>query len=204
MDDFTYSGAQLTAGDANYWAAKPAPVQELQKFAGNSTERVTLAQKLALQGYIIDAEIDVEGYNALWAMASRKFIAPMRPWVPNILQPQINLFIPGLNNPPFSPYDGSKPPVGAILTVLPSDQPPTPPPPPTPGHELVGPVANAFGMYPSDHGVIITPAGANVPEGVFVAADRTTITPTATPGGYVGHLYPTLVGNYQMLFTKTP
>lgn len=115
---------QLT--DAIYWASKPPAVQALQKLAGmppnfvpgqnpaEETPRYLAAKQLAVQGYVIDVEIDGFGND---------------PVVTMLLRTEMN----------FSQTQAAMGPAMIKTSLVPADYPPYPiPPAPTGPTNLVG------------------------------------------------------------------
>jgi hypothetical protein len=90
--------APMTQMDA-YWAAQPPAVQQLRDvpdFAG----RTALAQTLANQGYKVDPQIMVWGWDPMKTMAARQMFGYT--WAPSWGQTQVPL-----QNDPSAPPPGS-------------------------------------------------------------------------------------------------
>jgi hypothetical protein len=92
-----------------YWAAQPAPVQELRNIT-DITARGAKAQDLANQGYTIDKAIMVWGWDPLKTMLTRQMYGYT--WAPNINQG--NVPTPGLTLPGQTAYDPKNPMPGSI------------------------------------------------------------------------------------------
>ena len=75
-------------------------------------ERYILANTLSRRGYIIDAVIDVWGWDAEKTMALRRQYGYK--WVPAVGQPVVQI-APGLKMPGLTTYDAENAPIGAIL-----------------------------------------------------------------------------------------
>lgn len=101
----------MTEGDA-YWAAQPAAVQAL-RYMPQGAEKNALALSLASQGYTIDTEIMVMGWDPQMTMVARA--AYGYTWVPSYGQPAINVQ-PGVSDPYMpSSYNPGVPPPGSII-----------------------------------------------------------------------------------------
>ncbi len=101
----------MTEGDA-YWSAQPAAVQAL-RYMPQGTEKNALALSLASQGYKIDTEIMVMGWDPQMTMVARA--AYGYTWVPSYGQPAINVQ-PGVSDPYVpSNYNPGVPPPGSII-----------------------------------------------------------------------------------------
>lgn len=106
------SGTQeMTEADA-YWAAQPAAVQQL-RYMPEGPAKDALAQSLEDQGYAIDTQIMVWGWDPQMTMIARE--AYGYTWVPSYGQPAI-LVQPGISDP-FQPstYNPDSPPAGSII-----------------------------------------------------------------------------------------
>jgi hypothetical protein len=114
--------------------------------------RLNTMYALALKGIAIDVMIDVNGADPLLMHQFRQNVGLL--WVPNALQPSLEVQLTGSQqpDPPFYPYDPAHPPVGAIITdtnpadykafPLPAAPVPADPainPTPAAGDKLVGP-----------------------------------------------------------------
>lgn len=134
----------LAAYDAAYWPAQPPEVQALQNMP--IAQRPAAAQALAIQGYIVDVPIMVQGSDPYITMMWRA--AAGYDWVPSALQR--SACAPGVNNSaiapnaPFCPYDPAHPPAGAI-TVSTAPLAPFLPPTPTPAAPAQSPVGSDTG-----------------------------------------------------------
>jgi hypothetical protein len=125
------------AFDSAYWAHQPPAVAALNSMAvdwSNPTSggRTSSAIALATQGYSIDNDIDVWGWDPYETMYERQLYGYT--WVPSLLQP--NLLV-AAGNLTFNgqTYNASAPPAGSILVSLslsayPPFAPPAPPAPP--------------------------------------------------------------------------
>ena len=99
-----------------YWSVQPAAVQALQNLPAGSQARQDLATKLTQQGYCIDTEIGIFGWDPQMTMQSRQ--AYGYPWVPcwGGTAPNVQ---PGVTDPGVtSNYDPSNPPARSIPTNL--------------------------------------------------------------------------------------
>jgi hypothetical protein len=102
--------ANLTRAEINaYWAAQPAEVQKLRD-VNDFGERSLLAQQLADQGYIIDRQIMVWGWDPMKTMATRKMYGYN--WVPSFNQASVST--PGMAVTGQTPYDAANPTPGSI------------------------------------------------------------------------------------------
>ena len=127
-----------------YWNAFLGPVRALQNIA-DPAARYSAAVQLAQQGYAIDVNIMVSGQGPVLAMLQRQFVDLMT-WIPNAMQPSIGWSNGGNNNPPYVPYDPTKPPPNCLkVSCNPADFPPAsdlppvnPPAPPIASMNLVG------------------------------------------------------------------
>jgi len=126
--------------NALYYASKPPAVAAL-KDIGDDGKRVAAANALAIQGYVIDLQIDGLGDDPFWYMTFRKENGYT--WWPSALQPPISE-LPGLAGfPGVTPYDPLHPPPGSIkVSIDPADYPPFNPPKPVvpPPAETASPV----------------------------------------------------------------
>lgn len=93
-----------------YWAMQPPAVRALRSMT-NPAEREAAAVDLAHQGYTIDYQTMVLGWDPLNVMSIRQFYGYT--WVPSMLQPPIS-GMPGSNLPGLPVYDPSNPPAGSI------------------------------------------------------------------------------------------
>jgi hypothetical protein len=104
------STVQMTEGDA-YWAQQPAAVQAL-RYMPAGDEKNALALSLANQGYSIDTQIMVLGWDPQMTMAARAGYGYA--WVPSYGQSAITVQ-PGISDPYMSSnYDPASPPPGSI------------------------------------------------------------------------------------------
>jgi hypothetical protein len=93
-----------------YWSAQPAAVQTLKDIR-DPAEREARGLALANQGYAIDYQIMVAGWDPLNTMSIRKFYGYT--WVPSMLQPPIPV-MPGVHFANLPVYDPNSPPSGSI------------------------------------------------------------------------------------------
>jgi hypothetical protein len=93
-----------------YWAAQPAPVQQLRNI-GDFNQRMSKAQELASQGYSIDRGIMVYGYDPMKTMVARQIYGYT--WVPSLNQ-SISSPPPGFAMDGQAPYDPANPAPGSI------------------------------------------------------------------------------------------
>jgi hypothetical protein len=99
-----------TEADA-YWAAQPSAVQVLRNMP-DSEEKDKLALKLANQGYKIDTQIMVWGWDPQMTMTIRQNQGYA--WVPSYGQSNIAVG-PGINDPyDLNNYNPASPPPGSI------------------------------------------------------------------------------------------
>lgn len=172
MPDIVFDRAAQTVFDETYRASlDPRVAALLDLDPTDLTTRMTKAAGLAAEGLIIDVPIQVWGWDAYVTMNLRKIDGFT--WVPSALQPSVGYSIhvesgPGADNPPYIPYDPTKPPAGSIrVSTDPADFPPfaaPAPAPPAPSTDLVGAVA--FGnVYKAGPGVIISGNSCNVFDG---------------------------------------
>lgn len=176
-----------------YWAAQPLPVQALRNATDANVN--TLAVQLATQGYAIDVPIMVWHWDPVLTMVLRETAGYT--WVPSALQPSItcapNAVTSGCaNNPPFSPYDPTKPPSGSIkVSTNASDYPPVAPkPPPTQATNLVGP-KSLGNIYVAGSGAIVNGV-IQVQDGASYVQDGVS---------YTAHVYSALMGQ-SVYFTQ--
>lgn len=102
--------APMTESQA-YWAAQPPAVQVLQNMP-DSPAKDQLALSLANQGYSIDTQIMVWGWDPQATMAARQ--EEGYSWVPSYGQSPI-LVAPGVSDPfATSSYNPASPPAGSI------------------------------------------------------------------------------------------
>lgn len=167
------------AFDKAYWTSQPSEVQALRGLP--SDQAPTQALALASKGFIIDYSIQAMSWDPYAVMVLRQNDGLT--WTASALQPNICLTIPGANNPPFCPYDPSKPPQGSIKTSTdPKDYPPfvvpvPPQPVPTPVKGLVG----AF------NGAVYVPGPLAMKNGVPQVADGQKVVQDGV--GYTAHVY---------------
>lgn len=154
--------------DDTYWAAQSPEVQSLRTINDQAT-RTTHAMMLATQGFIIDDEIMILGWDPWKVMSVRQNFGFT--WVPNVLQPNVEI-IPGITDWKHTPYDPSNPPLRSIrVSTNPADYPPfipPPPPPPPASGTWVGKQVwqDIYAVVPGDP----TPNGVQVtePRGTFL------------------------------------
>lgn len=104
------STAEVSEGDA-YWNAQPAAVQALRNMPDGAAKE-QLALNLANQGYSIDTQIMVWGWDPQMTMTVRQNQGYS--WVPSYGQANIDIG-PGLSMPGnSSTYNPGNPPAGAI------------------------------------------------------------------------------------------
>ena len=96
-----------------YWAQQPAVVQELRGMTDHN-EREAKALALAQQGYTIDYQIMVAGWDPLNTMSIRKFYGYT--WVPSMLQSPIPV-VPGVHFADLPVYDPNSPPAGSVAVT---------------------------------------------------------------------------------------
>lgn len=77
--------------------------------------RLDVAYGLATQGAVLDAMIDIQGWDPFTTMTVRQ--AYGYTWVPSALQAGVSV-APGLNEPGQVPYDPNNPPAGSIKVTL--------------------------------------------------------------------------------------
>lgn len=165
----------LQAFDDAYWLAQPPPARALR---GNTD--ATKAAQVAIQGYVIDTQTMVWGWDPCQVMVLRKGFGYT--WVPNALQAGVQI-APGIGTPGnLIPYDPNNPPAGAIkVTIDAADLKPfDPPPPPKPAVAITDPVGpQSFGN------IYLTVAGDDSPNGTPFTDDRGTFIKrmVATPFG---------------------
>ena len=173
---------QATLTPDIYWAHQPPAVQALRDMP-NGPERVAAAGKLAAQGYVIDAPIMANDWDAVCAMGYRQLWGFT--WVPSALQPAVAA--PGISNPPagFATYDPTKPPAGSIVVSMDAKDYPPFNPPQLPAPKPVG--TNLIGQC---YGSVCNP-------GPGVAAAHLTDGQGVTDGGqrYIYHLTQTPFGS---------
>ena len=171
-----------------YWAHQPLPVQAL-RYADPGV-RFAMAQELAKQGYAIDMEIMVWGWDPVTVMALRESAGYT--WFPRADQPRIPIG-PGITNPWGLPaYDPNNPPAGSILvSVDASKYPPVmvvPTAPVQPSKKIVGSLVNAFtGEYGPGPGAMINSMTPAVSDGQEVSQDGAI---------YIAHLIQEPMGIY--------
>lgn len=156
--------------DQAYWASQPPEIQALQTI--DPAQRATQAATLATNGFIIDVQIMVWGWDPYLVMSMRAQYGYT--WVPSALQPPISI-APGLTEPGVVPYNPADPPPGSIkvstnIADYPPYAPPTPPPSTSPTPAPSDPVGvqtigNIYTSVPGDN----YPNGATYtdPRGTF-------------------------------------
>jgi hypothetical protein len=92
-----------------YWDAQPEEVRKLRDVS-DFGERSLMAQNLADQGYTIDRQIMVWGWDPMKTMATRKMYGYH--WVPSFNQASVST--PGLAVTGQTPYDPDHPSPGSI------------------------------------------------------------------------------------------
>ena len=85
-------------------------MQALQNITDPALRESTAAQ-LAQEGYTIDYQIMVAGWDPLNTMATRAFYGYT--WVPSMLQPGVPV-VPGMHLAGLPDYDPSNPPAGSV------------------------------------------------------------------------------------------
>jgi hypothetical protein len=105
----TENGLYTNEVDA-YWASQPKEVQVLRTIK-DWDERGIMGKKLADQGFAIDPNIMIHGWDPYMTMKIRQ--GEGYTWVPATGQDGIPVS-PGLNFPGLPSYDPNKPPAGAI------------------------------------------------------------------------------------------
>lgn len=93
-----------------YWAQQPKEVQALKDIQGLE-QRTAKAKELTQQGYAVDYEIQVLGYDPYMTMKGRQEMGYT--WVPAMGQASVPLG-PGLSYPGLASYDARNPPPGSI------------------------------------------------------------------------------------------
>jgi len=165
MSDFIFDAAAQLVFDEAYRASLAPQVAALLDMQ-DSVLRMATAQNLASQGFLIDVPIQVWGWNPYVTMALRQIDGFT--WVPSALQPSVGYSIGSNDNPPFVPYDPSKPPQGSIkVSVNPVDFPPFLPVPAASTPKATNVVGDlAFGnTYKAGPGVVISGNSVNVFDG---------------------------------------
>lgn len=109
-------GSVQSALDAAYWASQPPPVAALQSMQVDIESptpggRTQTAMALAKQGYIIDVDIMIYGWDAYLMMSDREEYGFA--WVESALQ-QPPTIAPGVSQPGAVPYNPNNPPAGSI------------------------------------------------------------------------------------------
>jgi hypothetical protein len=94
-----------------YWASQPKEVQVLRTIQ-DWDERAIMGQKLAAQGFVIDPNIMLHGWDPYMTMKIRQ--GEGYTWVPAVGQDGIPV-APGLNFPGLPSYDPNHPPPGSVL-----------------------------------------------------------------------------------------
>lgn len=97
--------------NAAYWGSKPPEVQALSGMEAFSADRMDAAIRLALDGEIIDGEIDARGASPWETMKLRE--AYGYTWEPSLLQDPVKI-APGLVIPGQASYDPAAFPAGSI------------------------------------------------------------------------------------------
>jgi len=172
--------------DAAYTLSQPPQVQALMAMP-DETARLTQAQVLAAQGFIIDVPIMVWGWDPWKLMTYRQNMGFT--WVPSALQQNISV-APGVSLPAAVAYNPLAPPFGSIkVSTNIADFPPyNAPPPPVPvTTELVGPQA-VGSMY-------LTVVGDTSPAGTMFSDAR---------GTFEKYIAPTPFGNNAWWILMTP
>jgi hypothetical protein len=103
-------GPPITNEVDAYWAAQPKEVQVLRTIQ-DWDERGQMGQKLAQQGFAIDPNIMLHGWDPYMTMKIRQ--GEGYTWIPAVGQDGIPVS-PGLNFPGLPSYDPSNPPPGSI------------------------------------------------------------------------------------------
>lgn len=97
--------------NAAYWGSKKPEVQALSGMEPFSPERMDAAIQLAMDGHVIDAEIDARGASPWETMKLRE--AYGYTWVPSLLQDPVKI-APGLVVPGQPMYDDKAFPAGSL------------------------------------------------------------------------------------------
>jgi hypothetical protein len=107
-DPYILMGPQSSAD--TYWAAQPPAVQQLRDIP-DTEGKIALGSQLAQQGYKIDPQIMLYGWNPAAVMKNRQDAGYT--WVPSFSQASI-LVPPGMTFPGLPTYDPNNPPAGSI------------------------------------------------------------------------------------------
>jgi|SRR5579862_2117098 len=106
----TTAPPQATTNEEDaYWAAQPPQVQALRTIQDPAAAEA-LAGQLASQGFTIDREIMLDGWDPLSTMQGRQIYGYT--WVPSLNQP--STLPPGVTMSQGTPYDPANPPPGSI------------------------------------------------------------------------------------------
>lgn len=100
--------------DKAWEAAQPPAILNLMSYPQGSTQRIQQAETLASQGYTIDVQIMVWGWDPATTMLLRKMYGYT--WVPSLGQAGVAL-APGLFEPGQVPYNPDVIPPGSILVI---------------------------------------------------------------------------------------
>lgn len=158
------NASTLSIFDAAYWASQPPQVAALNTLPVDCqnptpTGRTNTAMALATQGFTIDGQIMLWGWDPYLVMSMRQMYG--YPWVPSVLMPPITL-APGITQPGSTPYNPANPPKGAIMvSTNPANYPPfVTTPPVTPASEptsLVGASEGAgyYQAYPQAVSILV-------------------------------------------------
>lgn len=132
-----------TSFNKAYWLAQPPDVRSaFQNFSGDIAANQLKAIQLGVKGFVIDTQIMVWHWDPCLVMKLRQDYGYT--WIPNALQPGVQM-APGVSQPgTLTPYDPNNPPAGAIkvstnVKDYPAFDPPKPVTPPAPITVLVGP-----------------------------------------------------------------
>lgn len=160
--------------DDAYWASLPLELQALRNAPTDQVE--AQAEALAQRGFTIDVPIMVFQWDPYVVMTLRQNAGLT--WAPSALQPNIGYYTQGVNNPPYQPYDPTKPPAGSIKVSNDiKDYPPVvkPAPVPAPSTDVVGSLVfgNLYGPGPGAMKDSLTP---NVTDGQHVSQDGSDFT----------------------------
>ena len=133
-----------TEYDTAYKAAIPANIVEVMNMPMSNSQEITARQNafvaLAQNGYIIDNDIMVWGWDPFTTMSLR--VQYGYTWVPSLLQSNIQE-APGISSPGLIPYNSANPPAGSIII---SNFWPTPPPPIQPAQPPAAPTTLSLGI----------------------------------------------------------
>ena len=172
-----------------YWSSKPPQVRDLNAMDPD-VPRMNAAFASAVQGFLIDKEIDGWGLDPFIRMSQR--IAEGYTWVPSALQAPVQI-APGLSVPAAAGipvYDPLHPPAGSIkVSITLADYPPFDPPKPAPT---------------PDPNATLSPVGIQLHDSYYAEQpwDRTKEGQTTGQGGvpadprgtFVKHFVPSLFG----------